>query len=232
MEFLSMDFLMALGSIVILDLVLGGDNAVVIGMASRDLPNTIRKKAIYVGTCGAIIIRLLMTLLAAWILTVPYLQAIGGLLLIPIAIKLLKPSGEEKEISSCDNFWTAIRTIIIADVAMGIDNVLAVAGAAEGNFLLIVIGLLVSVPIIVWGSQLIGALMEKYPALIFIGAGILAWTAGAMVIHDKILGEYISSVTDGLEYIVPILVTAGVLALGYRSQQANTIPAEVELNEF
>lgn len=230
MEFLSMDFLVALGSIIILDLVLGGDNAVVIAMASRDLPNAIRKKAIYVGTCGAIVIRLLMTFLAAWILTIPYLQAIGGLLLIPIAIKLLKPSGEEKEISSCDNFWTAIKTIIVADVAMGVDNVLAVAGAADGHFGLIVIGLLVSVPIIVWGSQLIGSLMEKYPALIFIGSGILAWTSGSMIIHDKILGEYISSVTGGLEYIVPVLVTVSVLALGYRSQQANEIPADAELN--
>ena len=230
MEFLSMDFLVALGSIIILDLVLGGDNAVVIAMASRELPDAIRKKAIYVGTCGAIVIRLLMTFLAAWILTIPYLQAIGGLLLIPIAIKLLKPSGEEKEISSCDNFWTAIKTIIVADVAMGVDNVLAVAGAADGHFGLIIIGLLISVPIIVWGSQLIGALMEKYPALIFIGSGILAWTSGSMIIHDKILGEYISSVTGGLEYIVPILVTAGVLALGYRAQQANEIPADAELN--
>ena len=230
MEFLSMDFLVALGSIIILDLVLGGDNAVVIAMASRELPDAIRKKAIYVGTCGAIVIRLLMTFLAAWILTIPYLQAIGGLLLIPIAIKLLKPSGEEKEISSCDNFWTAIKTIIVADVAMGVDNVLAVAGAADGHFGLIIIGLLISVPIIVWGSQLIGTLMEKYPALIFIGSGILAWTSGSMIIHDKILGEYISNVTGGLEYIVPILVTAGVLALGYRAQQANEIPADAELN--
>lgn len=230
MEFLSMDFLVALGSIIILDLVLGGDNAVVIAMASRDLPNAIRRKAIYVGTCGAIVIRLLMTFLAAWILTIPYLQAVGGLLLIPIAIKLLKPSGEEKEISSCDNFWTAIKTIIVADVAMGVDNVLAVAGAADGHFGLIVIGLLISVPIIVWGSQLIGALMEKYPALIFIGSGILAWTSGSMIIHDKNLGEYISNVTGGLEYIVPFLVTASVLALGYRSQQANEIPADAELN--
>ena len=225
-----MDFLVALGSIIILDLVLGGDNAVVIAMASRELPDAIRKKAIYVGTCGAIVIRLLMTFLAAWILTIPYLQAIGGLLLIPIAIKLLKPSGEEKEISSCDNFWTAIKTIIVADVAMGVDNVLAVAGAADGHFGLIIIGLLVSVPIIVWGSQLIGTLMEKYPALIFIGSGILAWTSGSMIIHDKILGEYISSVTGGLEYIVPVLVTSGVLALGYRAQQANEIPVDAELN--
>ncbi len=230
MEFLSMDFLVALGSIIVLDLVLGGDNAVVIAMASRDLPHSIRKKAIFVGTAGAIAIRLLMTFLAVWVLTIPYLQAIGGLALIPIAVKLLKPADETKEISACDGFWTAIKTIIIADVAMGIDNVLAIAGAADGHFGLVVIGLLISVPVIVWGSQLIGALMQKYPSLIFLGAGILAWTAGTMVLHDKIIGGYLSNLLDGFEYVVPLLITATVLLIGYRAQQASEIPADAELN--
>lgn len=231
MEFLSMDILMAIGSIILLDIVLGGDNAVVIAMASRDLPLSIRKKAIYVGTAGALIIRLLMTFLAVWLLTVPFLQAIGGLVLIPIAYKLLKPAEEEKEISSCENFWTAIKTIVVADVAMGIDNVLAVAGVANGHFGLVVIGLLISVPIIVWGSQLIGALMEKYPALIFAGAGILAWTAGSMIIHDKRVGGYISNLTGGLESLVPALLTLSILVLGYRAQKANEISPEAELIE-
>ena len=227
MEFLSVDFLLAVGSIIILDLVLGGDNAVVIALASRDLPQTIRKKAIYVGTAGALAVRLLMTFLAVWLLTVPFLQAIGGLALIPIAIKLLKPTEDETEISSCENFWTAIKTIIVADVAMGIDNVLAVAGAAEGHFGLVVIGLLASVPIIVWGSQLIGALMQKYPSFIFVGAGILGWTAGSMIIHDKIIGRYIANTMAGFEYIVPILVAGSVLAIGYRAQQAVEISEDI-----
>lgn len=227
MEFLSVDFLLAVGSIIILDLVLGGDNAVVIALASRDLPQTIRKKAIYVGTAGALAVRLLMTFLAVWLLTVPFLQAIGGLALIPIAIKLLKPTEDETEISSCENFWTAIKTIIVADVAMGIDNVLAVAGAAEGHFGLVVIGLLVSVPIIVWGSQLIGALMQKYPSFIFVGAGILGWTAGSMIIHDKIIGRYIANTMAGFEYIVPILVAGSILAIGYRAQQAVEISEDI-----
>ena len=230
MEFLSMDFLVALGSIIVLDLVLGGDNAVVIAMASRDLPEAIRKRAIYVGTAGAIAIRLVMTFLAVWVLTIPYLQAIGGLALIPIAVKLLKPAEETEEISSCDGFWTAIKTIIVADVAMGIDNVLAIAGAADGHFGLIVIGLLISVPVIVWGSQLIGALMQKYPSLIFLGAGILAWTAGTMVLHDKIIGGYLSNLMNGFEYVVPLLITATVLLIGYRAQQATEIPADAEMN--
>ena len=230
MEFLSMDFLVALGSIIVLDLVLGGDNAVVITMASRDLPESIRKRAIYVGTAGAIAIRLVMTFLAVWVLTIPYLQAIGGLALIPIAVKLLKPCEETEEVSSCDSFWTAIKTIIVADVAMGIDNVLAIAGAADGHFGLIVIGLLISVPVIVWGSQLIGALMQKYPSLIFLGAGILAWTAGTMVLHDKIIGGYLSNLMNGFEYVVPLLITATVLLIGYRAQQATEIPADAEMN--
>lgn len=124
----------------------------------------------------------------------------------------------------------AIKTIIVADVAMGIDNVLAIAGAADGHFGLIVIGLLISVPVIVWGSQLIGALMQKYPSLIFLGAGILAWTAGTMVLHDKIIGGYLSNLMNGFEYVVPLLITATVLLIGYRAQQATEIPADAEMN--
>jgi len=219
LEILSLQFLMALGSIVILDLVLAGDNAVVIAMASRELPEAIRKKAIYIGTGGAILIRLLMTLLAVWILTIPFLQAIGGLVLIPIAVKLLKPAAKEEHIATSDNFWTAVKTIIIADAAMGIDNVLAIAGVAHGDFLLVVLGLLISVPIIVWGSQIIGVWMQKQPVLIYVGSGILAWTAGAMVMHDKIVGTYISALTSGAVYGLPLLVTAGVLAAGYFSRR-------------
>lgn len=230
MEFLSVDFWLAVGSIIILDLVLGGDNAVVIALASRDLPQAIRKKAIYVGTAGALTVRLLMTFLAVWLLTIPFLQAIGGLALIPIAIKLLKPTEAETEISSGENFWTAVKTIIVADVAMGIDNVLAVAGAAEGHFGLVVIGLLISVPIIVWGSQLIGALMQKYPSFIFVGAGILGWTAGSMIIHDKIIGKYLANAMLGFEYLVPILVVGSVLVIGYRLQQAVEISEDIEIN--
>jgi len=215
LDFLSVQFLMSLGSIVILDLVLAGDNAVVIAMASRNLPEAIRKKAIYVGTAGAIIIRLVMTLLAVWILTVPFLQAIGGLVLIPIAIKLLKPDKAEEHIETKDNFWAAIKTIIIADAAMGIDNVLAIAGVAAGDFLLVVLGILISVPIVVWGSQIIGVWMQKQPILIYIGAGILAWTAGTMILHDKLVGEYLNVLLSGNGYLIPAAITAVVLGRGY-----------------
>jgi len=217
-EVFSLEFLMALGSIIVLDLVLAGDNAVVIAMASRDLPEVIRKKAVYIGTGGAIVIRLLMTLLAVWVLTIPFLQAVGGLVLIPIAIKLLKPAGNHENIATSDNFWKAIKTIVIADAAMGIDNVLAIAGAAGGHFGLVILGLLISVPIIVWGSQIIGQWMQKYSWLIYIGSGILAWTAGTMVMHDKIIGPYLLGWTGGYLYILPFLVTIGVVVCGHFSQ--------------
>jgi YjbE family integral membrane protein len=215
MEILSVQFFMALGSIIILDLVLAGDNAVVIALASRSLPNQLRNKAIYIGTVGAIGIRMLMTLVAVWILTIPFLQAVGGLVLIPIAIKLLKHEDTSANIESAHDFWGAIKTIIVADAAMGIDNVLAIAGASHGNFLLVFMGLLISVPIVVWGSQLIAALMQKHPALIYFGSGILGWTSGTMVIHDKIIGVCITAISPLFFYGLPAFITAVVLISGW-----------------
>ena len=158
MEILSTQFLLALGSIILLDLVLAGDNAVVIAMASRKLPENMRKRAIYIGTAGAVVIRAIMTLIATYLLTIPFLQAIGGLILLPIAFKLLKPEKHNLEdtnsLSASTGFATAIKTIIIADAAMGIDNVLAIAGVAHGNMVLVLLGLAISIPIVVWGSQI------------------------------------------------------------------------------
>lgn len=217
MDLMSMDFLSALISIVILDLVLAGDNAVVIALASRNLPEQMRAKAIYIGTFGAIVIRTIMTLFAVWLLTIPYLQAIGGIVLIPVAIKLLRREDKSEHIESASSFWGAIKTIIIADAVMGIDNVLAIAGAAKGSFLLVVIGLVVSVPIIVWGSKWIGALMNKYPAMIYVGSGILTWTAGTMIAHDRIVGSYLSGLSGAMGVLVPLLITLSVLGYGYMS---------------
>lgn len=215
MDILSMDFLSALFSIIILDLVLAGDNAVVIALASRSLPSAMRNKAIYIGTLGAVVIRTVMTLFAVWLLTIPYLQAIGGLVLIPVAYKLLKPEKEGEHIKSSTNFWGAIKTIIVADAVMGIDNVLAIAGAAHGEFSLVIIGLLISVPIVVWGSKWIGSLMEKYPILIYVGSGILTWTAGSMVVHDKTVGVYLANLSSMAGIAIPLGITIIVLTLGY-----------------
>ena len=215
MDILSTQFLFALGSIILLDLVLAGDNAVVIAMASRQLPEKLRKRAIYIGTAGAVVIRAIMTLIATYLLTIPFLQAIGGLILLPIAFKLLKPSEhgieEANKFSSSTGFATAIKTIIIADAAMGIDNVLAIAGAAHGNMLLVLLGLAISIPIVVWGSQLISTLMDKLPILITIGSAILAYTAATMILHDKIVGEFLLSISSYMTYILPILFIGAIV---------------------
>jgi len=214
MDILSMEFLSALFSIIVLDLVLAGDNAVVIALASRSLSKEIRNKAIYIGTLGAIVIRTIMTLFAVWLLTIPYLQAIGGLVLIPVAYKLLKQEAEGENIKASSSFWGAIKTIIVADAVMGIDNVLAIAGAAHGDFLLVIIGLLISVPIVVWGSKGIGTLMIKYPILIYVGSGILTWTAGTMVVHDKTIGPCLVGLSSMTAIGIPLGITVVVLSLG------------------
>lgn len=215
MEFLSMQFFTALGTIILLDILLGGDNAVVIAMAANKLSPALRKKAILIGTAGAVIIRLIMTFIAVWLLTIPYLQVIGGLILLPIAVKLLVPEEHHDEVKASDNLMGAIKTIIIADAAMGIDNVLAIAGASHGSFLLVAIGFLVSIPIIVGGSTIIGRLMDRFPVILYAGAGLLGWTAGSMIGHDKILGPMIQvSVGSWAPLAIQIFLAVGVIAVG------------------
>lgn len=216
MEILSMQFLMALGTIVLMDLLLGGDNAVVIAMAANKLPENLRKKAILIGTAGAVIIRLVMTLVAVWLLTIPYLQAIGGLILLPIAVKLLVPEQKEEHVTASDSLMGAVKTIIIADAAMGVDNVLAIAGASHGSFLLVVLGFLISIPIIVGGSTLIGKIMDRFPVMLYAGAGLLGWTAGSMIAHDKIIGSMITSaVGDWAAIAIQVILAAGVILIGF-----------------
>jgi YjbE family integral membrane protein len=216
MNIFSMEGLMALGSIIILDLVLAGDNAVVIAMASNQLPVSLRKKAIYIGTIGAVLLRFAMTFVAIWLLTIPYLQAIGGLFLLPIAVKLLIPKEHTEQVDAADSLMGAVKTIIVADFIMSIDNVLAIAGAAAGHFILVVIGLLISIPIVVGGSQLIGKFMDRFPVLTYIGAAILGWTAGSMIIHDKVLGTVITtSLGAWVTYGIPAILAIVVCVIGY-----------------
>lgn len=176
MDFLSAEYLSALLAIIVIDLVLAGDNAIVIGLAARRLPKDQQKKVIIWGTIGAIAIRALATLVVVWLLKIPGLLLIGGVLLIWIAYKLIA-EGKDHDIKAEEGFWSAIKTIIIADALMGIDNVLAVAGAAHGNFSLVIIGLLVSIPVVVWGSTLILKWVDRFPVIITIGAAVLAYTA-------------------------------------------------------
>lgn len=215
MEIVSMQFFMALGSIILLDILLGGDNAVVIAMAANKLPGNLRRKAILIGTGGAVVIRLVMTLIAVWLLTIPFLQALGGLILLPIAVKLLVPAEQEKNVTDSDSLMGAIKTIIIADAAMGVDNVLAIAGASHGSFLLVACGFLISIPIIVGGSTVIGKLMDRFPVILYAGAGLLGWTAGSMIGHDKILGTLMQQMAGTwAPMTLQIVLVAGVIAIG------------------
>lgn len=214
MEFLSAEFFSALLAIIIIDLVLAGDNAIVIALAARSLPADLRKKAVMWGTVGAIAMRSAMTIIVVWLLMIPGLRFIGGLALVWIAWKLLVPKPESAEVHArpADSFWAAMKTIVIADALMGLDNVLAVAGAAKGSFLLVVLGLLISVPIVVWGSTLILKWVDRFPVIVYVGAGVLAWTAAQMMLHEPLLAPYVDTPVRGVTYA---LVIGGVLLSGY-----------------
>jgi YjbE family integral membrane protein len=216
MELLSAEFFAALVSIVVIDLVLAGDNAIVIALAARNVPQHLQKRAILWGTVGAIVVRSAMTLVVVWLLKVPGLLLAGGLLLVWIAYRLLLPeeAGEVATVRSASHFWGAMRTIVVADAVMGLDNVLAVAGAAHGSYLLVVLGLLISVPIVVWGSTLMLRLVERYPAIVYVGAGVLAWTAAKMITSEPVTQEGFAAYgfTVPLNYVV---LVCGVLWAGF-----------------
>jgi YjbE family integral membrane protein len=177
-------FLTALMTIVFIDLILAGDNAIVIGMAARSLPKEQQKQAVMWGTVGAVGIRILATVLVVYLLMIPWLLLAGGALLLWIAYKLLVESDEHGEVKAGNTIWASVRTIIIADAAMGIDNVIAVAGAAHGNLLLVVLGLLISIPIVVWGSTLFIKLLGRFPWIVYVGSSVLAYTAAKMITHE------------------------------------------------
>ena len=217
MELFSPEFFSALLAIIVIDLVLAGDNAIVIAMAARSLPPHLQKKAIIWGAVGAIAVRSAMTLVVVYLLNIPGLMLVGGLLLVWIAYRLLKPeedAGTTEEHAST-NFWGAMRTIVIADAVMGLDNVLAVAGASDGSYLLVVLGLLISIPIVIWGSTQILKLVERYPAITYIGAGVLAWTAGKMITSEPLVKTWLESRNGAVEYIIQLGAIAGVLLAGF-----------------
>jgi YjbE family integral membrane protein len=189
MEFLSASWWSALLAIILINLVLAGDNAIVIAMAARSLPQQLRTRAVVWGSIGAVMVRSAMTLGAVWLLQVPGLMLAGGIGLLWIAYRLLvssHPGDDGGPVAS--TFWAAMKTIIVADTLMGIDNVLGVAGAAHGQFDLVVIGLFVSVPIVVLGSTLVLRLVQRFPMIIHAGAAVLAFTAAKMIIDEPLVG--------------------------------------------
>ena len=217
MEILSLQFLTALLAIVAIDLVLAGDNAIVIALASRSLPPHLQKQAIVWGAVGAIVVRSAMTLVVVWLLTIPGLLFIGGALLIWIAYRLLLPEdgeGEGSTVKAAVSIRGAIQTIVVADMVMGLDNVLAVAGAAQGSYLLVVLGLLISVPIVVWGSTLMLRWVERYPVIVYFGAAVLAWTGAKMMTSEPFLKDVFAAngAATALAYFAAI---GGVLWAGF-----------------
>ena len=189
------EFLSALAAIVLIDLVLAGDNAIVIALAARNLPKAQQTKAVVWGTVGAIVVRSSLTVAVLWLLHIPGLLLAGGALLAWIGYRLLAGDdpGNARGVAPAAGFWAAMRTIVIADTVMGMDNVLAVAGAAGGNMLLVVLGLVISVPIVVWGSTLILKSIERYPAILYAGGAVLAWTAAKMIASEPFLAEALAA---------------------------------------
>ncbi|ASU40374.1 hypothetical protein hmeg3_20140 [Herbaspirillum sp. meg3] len=208
-----MDFLMelnwfAVGQIILIDILLGGDNAIVIALACRNLPSNLRFRGILWGTFGAIAIRIALIAFAVSLLQMPYIKLIGGVLLFWIGTKLLSDDDGHGEISGSDKLLAAIKTIIVADLVMSLDNVIAIASAAEQaagehQLLLVVFGILVSIPIIVWGSTLVLKLMEKAPLIITLGAALLGYLAGGMIISDVAIRGWVQSTLPHHEFVVP-----------------------------
>ena len=222
MEMFSTPWWSALMAIVLIDLVLAGDNAIVIALAARNLPAQLKRKAIIWGTVGAIVVRSAMTVGVVWLLQIPGLMLVGGLGLVWIAYQLLADQGDGvAHGESATTFWGAMKTIIVADALMGVDNVLGVAGAAHGAFDLVVIGLLVSIPIVVLGSSVVLKLVERFPSIIAIGAAVLAFTAAQMLVSEPLLADYLGNAKTGLtqdqqfaRWAIYIVAVAGVLLAG------------------
>ena len=197
-HFSSPDFWVAVAQIIMIDILLGGDNAVVIALACRRLPSAQRRLGILWGTAGAIVLRVVLIFFALTLLQLPYLKIVGAALLLWIGVKLLLPDegDEHGSIQSSDRLWAAVKTVIVADFVMSLDNVIAIAGVAEtagnGNeMVLVVFGLLVSIPIMVWGSQMVIKLMDRFPIVITAGGVLLGWIAGTMVVGDPVLAEWV-----------------------------------------
>lgn len=230
-EFMTASFWLAVGQIIMIDILLGGDNAVVIALACRNLPAKQRTQGIIYGTIGAIVLRVILIAFALALLAVPYLKIVGAVLLVWIGIKLLQPEGaEDHSISSSDKLWSAVKTVIVADLVMSVDNVLAIAGAAQGagqqhQLPLVIFGLLVSIPIIVFGSQIVLKLMERFPVIITLGAMLLGWIAGQMAYSDPAIKAYLPA-AGYWSYVAAACGAAFVLVVGKSLQHRKAAQAK------
>jgi len=214
-EFFSAAFMSALFAIVLIDLVLAGDNALIIGLVARNLPRQTQRKVIFWGTFGAIAVRGLMAVLVVYVLDLPGFMLAGAIALVWIARKLLTPdpeaAGNHAAAVPAATFAVALRTIVVADAVMGVDNVLAIGGAAIGSVLLIVLGLAISVPIIVWGSHLVIRLVDRFPSIVLLGGAVLGWTAYSMIVREPLLAAWFAD-HPATELVAAVLVFSISLA--------------------
>ena len=224
-EFMSDALVISILQIIAIDIILGGDNAIIIALACRDLPRRQKKLGILWGTAGAIILRVILVFFATTLLTVPGLKLIGGLLLLWIGIKLVTENDAEADhnVNSSRSLMTAIRTIIIADFVMSLDNSIAIAAAAKGNMYLVVFGLVLSVPIIIAGSAIILKLMSRFPVIISMGAGLLGWLAGDLIVHDPLLESYLTQLIPHADIVfaggfaLTVIATGRILTMRQRT---------------
>jgi YjbE family integral membrane protein len=207
-------FWLALFQIILINIVLSGDNAVVIALACRSLPPHQQKKAIIFGSVGAIVLRIILTFFAVYLLELPYLKLIGAALLLWIGVGLLKGEDGEEDIAGNSGLMAAVKTIVIADLVMSLDNVIGVAAAAKGNVPLLMIGLVISIPLIIFGSTIILKLMNRFPVIITLGAALLGWVAGEMCISDPAIKHWVEQQPHVLHYIVPAVGALLVVAVG------------------
>ncbi len=214
MAFLSSpEFWLALSQIILINIVLSGDNAVVIALACRSLPARQQKQAILFGSVGAIVLRVVLTFFAVYLLNLPYLKLVGAALLLWIGVGLLKGDDGEENLEGHSNLAAAIKTIVVADLVMSLDNVIGVAAAAKGNVPLLVIVLVISIPLIIFGSTLILKLMARFPVIITLGAALLGWVAGEMALSDPAISDWASH-QEMLHRVAPVIGAVAVVAIG------------------
>jgi YjbE family integral membrane protein len=220
---MSPQFWVAALEIVVINILLSGDNAVVIALACRNLPPNQRRWGIIWGAAGAVVLRIILTFFAVSLLKLPYLNLIGGVLLVWIGIKLIADEdGDEHDVKAADRLGVAIRTIIVADLVMSLDNVIGVAGAAKGSVLLIVFGLVVSIPLVVVGAQLIMKLIERFPILVVAGGGLLGFVAGEMMVADTAIAEWVNAHAAWLHWAAPV---AGIVIVVVAAKWLQRRPA-------
>lgn len=203
-EIFTPQFWTGLLTIIWVNIILSGDNAVVIALAARSLPERQQKQAVFWGAGAAVVMRIVLTVVAVELLKFPYLKIIGGLLLFWIAVKLLLPEDGGDDVESSDNLFQAIKTILIADLVMSLDNVIAVAAAAKGSLLLLIIGLALSIPLVIFGATLLMTLMERFPVIVTLGAAILGWVAGEMTVTDPVLVDWIETNLPWMHLHLPL----------------------------